>query len=635
MLELFKIVGKIALEGQDAVNRGLADVVAEARNTESGLSKTGDAMQAFGKKTTKAGSTLTKFATGPIAAVGAGLLGLTTKIAGVGDNIAKNSRQVGMSIQSYQELDYALQQVAQVSGSEVERALGRLNTRIGQARNGSSKYAEALQAIGYSQEEVASGSITSEQAFNKLVTSLQSTSSDTEAASMAVELLGDRIGRKLGPAIRQGGDQIDVLRNKFKELGLGMSEEAALASEKFNDEMDTLKRQLSAVAMQIGGELMPIMTQFVQWLQSDGVPLIKGFASVITSVASAFPALPGPIQNFIAVAAGLTAALGPVLMIVGKVISTLGMLSKGLAALRVAALATTPALIPVITALAPFIAIGAAIAAGLWVLWEAINAVVEAFGGWDAVAQKTAEALSSAWESIKEGFTKVIEFVSQGVQKIIQFYVDMYSKIWEAVQAGGSKILEMFTQFWTGVAELWMNGVTTVLEAVAQFVQGVIERIAQMPGQVVAIIQNMVQAVVDYFVNMGSMAVQAVKNMVMQVVNYVKNMAQNVINSIQQMFMAVVGNSIIPDMARGVLDEFAGMTDGAVRDTENLVKGVNGTLDGIRGNVAPTVEMGNGGSRGGQGGGQTVVDMRHSVIRDDRDMMDRMRRRGLEMTGAF
>ena len=42
-----------------------------------------------------------------------------------------------------------------------------------------------------------------------------------------------------------------------------------------------------------------------------------------------------------------------------------------------------------------------------------------------------------------------------------------------------------------------------------------------------------------------------------------------------------------------------------------------------------------GGRAAGSGGGQTVVDMRHAVIRDDKDMLDRMRRSGLDMTGAF
>jgi phage-related protein len=125
--------------------------------------------------------------------------------------------------------------------------------------------------------------------------------------------------------------------------------------------------------------------------------------------------------------------------------------------------------------------------------------------------------------------------------------------------------------------------------------------------------------------------------MVMDVVNDVKNMAQNVVNSIKSMYNAVVGNSIVPDMVNGVLDEFNNMTDGAVRDTQNLVKGVNSELAGLPSQVNPEVNMnGAGGGRAaGSGGGQTVVDMRHAVIRDDKDMLDRMRRSGLDMTGAF
>lgn len=634
MLELFKIVGKIALEGQDAVTKALSNVERNATSADQKLLRLGDGMQAVGRKTTAAGKTMSKFSAG-IGLVAGAAFGLVSKVANMGDQVAKNSRQVGMSIQEYQQLDYALQQVAKVGTADVERALGRLNTRIGQAAEGNTKYTEALAQVGYSQAEIEAGTITSAAAFDKLIVKLKATDTDAEAAGIAAGLLGDRIGRQLGPALRQGGEQVDVLRKQFVDLGLGISDKAALASEKFNDSMDTLKKQLGAVAISIGSDLLPVFQSFVEWMQSDGVPIVKSFAGVLTGIAQAFAALPGPVQNFLAIAAGLLTVLGPILLVVGKVVTVLGALTKAFVVVKVAMLTLAPSLAPLLVAFGPIIAIVAAVAAGIYLLVKAVQAIVKHFGGWEAAGKKLAESLKAAWESIKEGFTKVIEFVSAGVEKIIQFYIDLYSKIWDVISSGGAKIIEMFTQFWTGVYALWSNGVQSVIEIVTQFVSGVIERIAQMPGQVVAVIRSMVEAVVNYFSQMGSMALNAVKNMVMNVVNYVKNMAQNVIASIEAMFQAVVGNSIVPDMVDGVLDEFSSMTDGAVRDTRGLVKGVNSELDGLPENVSPEVSMQAGGGQGRGAAGGVTVDMRHAIIRDDKDMLDRMRRRGLEMSGAF
>jgi hypothetical protein len=81
------------------------------------------------------------------------------------------------------------------------------------------------------------------------------------------------------------------------------------------------------------------------------------------------------------------------------------------------------------------------------------------------------------------------------------------------------------------------------------------------------------------------------------------------------------------------------MTDGAVKDTQNLVKGVNSELGDLPTDINPSVAVANGGrgqgANTGRNNGPTIVDMRHAVIRDDKDMLDRMRRSGLEMTGAF
>lgn len=639
MLELFKIVGRIALEGHDAVTAGLDKVDRKASDSAAQLRKTGEAMERFGRRTTSAGKSLSKFVTGPIAAVGAATFAFTNKVADMGDRVAKTARQTGLSVEAFQEMEFALGQLTQMADGDIERALGRLNTRIGQAAEGRTKYVDALQAIGFSLEDIESGAITSEQAFNQFLTAVQNTSSDTEAAAMAAELFGERVGRQMGPALRSGGADVDALRQKFRDLGLGISGEAAAASEKFNDKMDILKRQFQAVAVEVGSKLMPIMMQFMDWLQANAVPVVEAVVGVVGTLAEMFGALPGPVQQTIGVVVGLAAALGPLLIIVGKVITIAGSAVKAFAALKVAVIALQVAAAPALAALAPFIAIGAAVAAAVYLVVTRVNEFVQAFGGWKAVLTSLLELIESLWTTIKETMAQILEKVAQVVAQAVEYWANLGKQLLEATVQWVTGLVESISQFATKVSKAFMQLVTQVIEYWTNLANRLLEATRQMVVALVEAIATMAQQVVQYFVNMGKNVLKAIANMVKNAVRYVSNMVSNILGKLKNLYTQAVGNSIIPDMANGILGEFAGMRDGTIKDTDDMVKGVNGRLEGLHDKVAPSIEAEGsaGGGRGGFGsaGGSTVVDMRHAVIRDDRDMLDRMRRRGLEMSGAF
>jgi len=638
VLELFKIVGKIALEGSEAVKKGLADIDKNAQSTDGRLMELGDGMQRLGSKVSATGGAMTKWVTGPLAAATAGVALLANKAATYTKELDRMTQVSNTNAQTFQRQAFAVKSVG-IESDKYADILKDVNDRVGDfMATGGGPMADFFENIAPKVGVTAAQfkNLSGPDALQLYVSSLEKANVSQADMTFYMEALaGDSAA--LWPLLKNNGAAMKELGDRAEETGLILSDEVLESTRQARGDMALFGQAMDVVSVQIGSALIPVLTSLVPVLVDVVVPAAKSLASVIGGLVTAFTSLPQPIQTMITAMLGIAAALGPVLIVLGKVIGLVGGAIKVFVALKVAALALSPALVPIVVAFGPIIAIVAAVAAGIYLLVKAVQAIVEHFGGWGAVGTKLAATLQAAWESIKQGFTAVIQFVSEGVQKIIQFYVNMYTKIWEAITAGSAKIMEMFAQFWTGVWELWTSGVTRVFEIVTSFVSGVIERIAQMPGQVVALIQNMVQAVVQYFLNMGSMALNAVKNMVSQVVDYVKNMAQNVINSIKQMFMAVVGNSIVPDMVRGVIGEFGNMTDQSIKDTQRLVKGVNGTLAGLPDKVSPDVEMdatmGRGQGRGTGGG--VMVDMRHSIIRDDRDMLDRMRRRGLEMSGAF
>ena len=583
MLELFKIVGKIALEGQDAVTSGLTDIDSEAQKTTSRLVKLGDRFQDVGRKVSSVGGSMTKWVTGPLAAATAGVALLANKASTYTRDLDRMAQVSNTTTREFQKQAFAAQSVG-IESDKYADILKDMNDRVGDfVANGAGPMADFFENIGPKVGVTADQfrGLSGPDALQLYVSSLEKANlSQAEMTFYMEAIAGDSAA--LVPLLINDGKAMKEFGDEAERAGLILSEDTLQATRDARGEMAKLKQAFEIVTVQIGAALIPVLAELTPILINVVVPAAKALAEVISAMAAGFNALPEPIQAIVVGAIGLAGALGPVLMIAGKVIGVIGMLTKAFAAVKLVVLAFAPALAPILVAAAPVIAIVAAVATGIYLLVTAVQAIVKHLGGWDEAWRKTKELMASLWESIKQ---------------------------------------------------LWADGSQFLQEKILQ----IIGWFQEMPAMVVTAVKGMVTAVLDWFSNMANMAVQAVKNMFMNVVNYVKNMAQNVVDSIKSMYNAVVGNSIVPDMVNGVLDEFNNMTDGAVRDTQNLVKGVNSELAGLPSQVNPEVNMnGAGGGRAaGSGGGQTVVDMRHAVIRDDKDMLDRMRRSGLDMTGAF
>src|SRR5690554_3302350 len=123
-------------------------------------------------------------ATGLTAAYGATVgaaAALAYRLAGTTNAVAKSAAEAGLAGDEYQRLSFALGQVAQVSQADTNRALGRLSQRIGRAQREGGKYADALMDMGFSQEQVASGAITTGEAMEALTQRLARAGSAQEA----------------------------------------------------------------------------------------------------------------------------------------------------------------------------------------------------------------------------------------------------------------------------------------------------------------------------------------------------------------------------------------------------------------------------------------------------------------------
>jgi hypothetical protein len=428
------------------------------------FSNVGGSLKTFGRATSDFGKSLSTYVTGPIAGVIGGLAALATHAADTGDAIAKNAREAGLSGTAYQELAYAIGQSAQVGEEEITKAFGRITKTIGDAAAGNKPAIDALRELGFSQEQIAKGSITTEEAFNRFNTAMQNAKTPADAAAVAGDLLGDKLGQKLAGALRDSGGEIDGLRKRAHDLGLVMSDDALTASENFNDAISDLKGQFGALGREIGTAVMPVvMNTLIPFVRDTAIPV---FASMISGIGEAvkwFGSLPEPVQRAGIIVAGLAAAIGPLLIAFGSVVTALG-----------AVMPAVGAVAGVLTALAsgPVLIIGGAIAllAGAWWKWgDDIKAATKDAVGWISEKITTFSGwISSTFTTLKDTAIGIWGALATGIRNAIfgpldairdkvatfsgsvsGFFGDMYDKV-----VGHSFVPDMITGISTEFARL-------------------------------------------------------------------------------------------------------------------------------------------------------------------------------------
>lgn len=337
-----------------------------------GMEKYGGKMQAFGGKMSKTGKSLTKGLTVPIVGIGAALVATAKKTADYADEIINASQKTGVGTDEYQEMSYALKSLG-LEQADVDRALGRLNQRMGRAQDGNEKYSKALEAVGISQKDLEKGTYDTDEAFIKIIESLQDVESSQERSAKASEIFGTNMSRKLMPAINGGAKELEALRKEANETGAVMSGKALKEAQEFKFEMDKLKERGASLGRELGVKLIPILTNdLIPAIESKMIPALENGADKIADTVEWFANLDDSTKKNIARFGLFVVAAGPVLSVAGKLTTGVGGLVKSAGSLaKVIGLSRGAGLLGAMGALGPA-AIGGVAVAGLVAVGTAV-----------------------------------------------------------------------------------------------------------------------------------------------------------------------------------------------------------------------------------------------------------------------
>lgn len=292
----------------------------------------------------------------------------------------------------------------EAAGAKPEEVIGSLNLAI----NNMAREAGKL-------DELERGLIKPAELFDELLASIQDAPDILAATTIASEAFGSRVGAKVAEDIRAGRFEVDEFAAEIAGAA-GVVEGTAAATETFAERMAILKNETLLVAESFGETLLPFIEQG-----------LDKFRELVARFQDLSPEQREQIVRFAAIAA----AVGPVVLIAGKLIAAFGTLIKTAVVLGkgIALLFTPMGLI--VAAIAAIIAIGVLVMRN----WDAISAkasetwasVSAAFSrSWEAmrnVARNVANLIAGYYNGMLSGIERAINAIGRAINRIPKFTV--------------------------------------------------------------------------------------------------------------------------------------------------------------------------------------------------------------------
>lgn len=454
------------------------------------VTKVGDAISNVGK-------TLAPFSAAALAA-GTAAATLGVKTAATGAELDDLSLRLGISAEKVQEYQYVTAQ-AGVEWDTFEKALIKARAAIVDLSAGTINNAsKALQSLGLRVENFDS----KEAMFDGIIDALSNMEDKTLQTAYANEIFGDKIANQMLPYLNAGTEEIA----KFKEEFAGMSSltnEQVKALAELDDTFNLLKQSIQYVGLQIGASLQPLLQSLANVINNSIVPRLQALAEWFNSLTL-------EQQEFAAKALLVVAALAPLTLGIGKLVTTVGSLIKAIPQLQAG-----------LSALAahPIILIIAAVAAILLVLYtqceafrESINNLVGILG---SALQPVLDVIMNTLNTLIGLLSPIIQLVGNILALVVNMVVDALSPFFD--------MLNMIFQLLQPLIEVALIPLQIALSAL------------QVPLQVIGQLLGWLAPLFQVFGNIVSAVfkgVVAIINVVLGVIEDAVNFVIGIINGL-------------------------------------------------------------------------------------------------------
>lgn len=578
-------------------------------------------MKKVGKELSAAGSTLTKGLTLPILGAVAGLTGLAINAGKDADALITLANKTGITTQALQEMQYA----ARFIDVEVETMTGsmqKLTKNMDMARKGSKDQEEAFKRLGVEYKNQDGSLRNAKDVWAESIDALGKVASEADRDALAMNLFG-KSSAELNPLIKVGSTELKRYAQEAHDVGAVMDDKTVSALGRFDDTMQRIQAVLKNATAEIGAAFLPVLEKLTPVFEEKIVPAIQSLAGFITGLIEKFDNMSPEMQGFVVGLAGLAVAIGPVIHIIGIVITAISGITAGFAAAS-AAIAGGGGIIAALGALLGPVGIVlvviAALAAAAYLIIKNWEPIKEFFINlWTSVT----DWIVTAWDNIKNFFTTTWEnlktfFATWGTEMlaIILPFIGiplLIIKHWDEIKA-------FLISLWNGIAEFFTTKIPEIIDNIVKFfnelpgkigyalgfaigtlikwgadvVDWVIENVpkiiesavnffTELPEKLAAILVSVLETVFKWGTDLGAWIAKEVPKFIENISNFFKEIPDkiwSVFTKVMDKFGEFVSNVYtwakekLPGVVNNIVDFFLGLPGKMLDVGKNIVEGI-------------------------------------------------------------
>ena len=445
------------------------------------------------KKFEKVGEGITKTgrALAPFSAAAAGVLAgfaaIGVSTINSADLLKTFADRVNLTAEELQRWQYIAMQT-DVSNEELQAGLVKAQGAFGSLAKGDIDAAsKALQGLGISAEEASKGMGAN---FDELVNKLVSIQDPILQAAYANEIFGERMGAKLVPMLKAGGEGLAELAREFENFDTLTNEQIDSLAE-FDNVMNKIKYSFKVIKEQLGLALLPLMQTLADLINTKIIPAVQ-------KMTEWFQGLSDRQVRFIFGTLATVAALAPMLLIVGKLTTGIGGLIRVVGGLSKAmALLAAHPIIAAIVIIIGLIAIlynrNEAIKASIDELFETLQNSV---GSILAAIMPTIQTLISTLLPIINSQLDALAPILQAATSALNSILNAVMPLVQVLLAILLPIITKLIGFIGPLVTLWVNTLIPVIEFLGQIFEKVFSKMPDVLNKVLDVVEGFVNGAV-------------------------------------------------------------------------------------------------------------------------------------------
>ena len=514
--------------------------------------------------------------------------GVPTKNAGlVLDTLNKIGQDTGVNVNQLSGMLTTNAGVMKEMGFSYEEAatfMGHLNKNgvdVGSTMTGLKKAWQTASKDGKSMSAV----------LGEMNNNIKNAKTDTEAYQIAIELFGSKAGPAIAEAVRSGRLSLD-------ELGVSMADYAGNLETTFEATLDPIDQTTMMM-----NELKAVGSELASTIQEMLMPVFQKLREKLDELRERWSNLSEQQKQSIVRIAAIAAAVGPVLVVIGNLTSSVGKamqafstLGKGISVIISQAQAGTGPLAAIKGAIggisAPVIAVVAVIAVlaaafkHLWDTNEEFRNKVTAI--WESVKQRF-EALAKKLGDLLGGIEINFSTITAAIGKVWDAFCNLLAPVIEAALKIVAAIVNTVLDSLIGILDIF-KGIFTgdwslVWQGVSEIFGGIWNGIKEILSSVLNMLKGLADTFLSWFGSTWDTAWNGIKNIFVKIWDGIKNVVSTVWTAIRNSVQTSTEN-----IRSWLSTAWTNISTFLSTTMENILTGIKQRWENIKSDVSTTVE---------------------------------------------